>query len=79
MVETDYTNLSWIGHQFFACSQRQELEKVLADYKDVINDELGILHSVTVKLHIDPQSVQTFCKASLILFSLKKEVESELQ
>ena len=56
-----------------------ELEKILTNHKDVFNDELGTLHGITVKQHIDPRSVQKFCKASPIFFSLNERGESKLQ
>ena len=52
-----------------------ELVKVLADHKDIFNEELGTLHGTVVKLHIDSQSVPRICSARPILFILKNKVE----
>ena len=69
--------LDWTS--VFYLQSETELEKALADHKDVFNDELGTLHGATIKLYVDPKSVPKFCKARPIPFSLKKKVESELQ
>ena len=69
--------LEWI--LVFYLQSDTELVKVLADHKDIFNDELGALYGTVVKLHIDSQSVPRICNARPILFILKKKVESDLQ
>ena len=54
------------------------VEDILARHRDVFNDELGTVQGITVKLHINPESVPKFCKTRPMPFSLKKKVEYEL-
>ena len=64
LLERNWLNQSklvWI--LVFYLQSDTELVKVLADHKDIFNDELDTLHDTVVKLHIDSQSVPRICNA----------------
>ena len=56
-----------------------EVEKILALHKEVFEEGLGTVLGMTAKLHLNPDTVPKFCKASPMPFSLKKNVKTELQ
>ena len=55
-----------------------KLNKVLLQYKNVFNSELGTLKNVEVRLKTKPDAIPKFCKARSLPYTLVDRVETKL-
>ena len=55
------------------------LENIHAKYADVFTEELGTLKGIKAKLYVDPEAQPKYVKARSVPYSLKKNVELELE
>ena len=55
-----------------------KLNKVLLQYKNVFNSELGTLKNVEVRLKTKPDAIPKFCKAHSLPYTLVDRVETKL-
>ena len=58
--------------------QRETLEVVLAQHKDVFQESLGTLNGYSAKIHVDASAKPKFFKARTIPYAYKLKVEEEL-
>ena len=58
--------------------QRETLEVVLAQHKDVFQEGLGTLNGYSAKIHVDASAKPKFFKARTIPYAYKLKVEEEL-
>ena len=67
--------LDWKTIGTVAAEKPSDLNQLLAK---IFRDELGMIQPLTAKLHVRSDAVPKFCKARPIPFSVKKEIEQEL-
>ena len=60
-------------------STQKKLEKLLDEYSEVFQDEIGTLKSTKAKLTLKEGSKPTFCKARPVPYAMKPKVEVELK
>ena len=58
---------------------QKKLERLLDEYKDVFQDEVGTLQSTRAKLTLKEGSQPKFCKARPVPYALKPQVGAELK
>ena len=73
----------WLKHfeldwQVIYTLQRETLEVVLAQYKDVFQESLGTLNAYSAKIHVDASAWPKFFKARTIPYAYEHKVEEEL-
>ena len=67
--------LDWKTIGTVAAEKPSDLNQLLAK---IFRDELGMIQPLTAKLHVRSDAVPKFCKARPVPFSVKKEIEQEL-
>ena len=69
--------LDW--KQIFGVNSVRTLEEVLKEFKEVFQDELGMLKGVTAKIYTDPGATPSFYSARPVPYALREKVEAGLE
>ena len=54
------------------------LDEILAQHKEIFQEELGTMKGYSAKIHVDPSASPKFCKAHTIPYAFRIKVEEEL-
>ena len=54
------------------------MEEILNKYGEVFNDELGNIHHIVAKIHVNPEAKPRFCRARSVPYALRNKVNQEL-
>ena len=55
-----------------------KIETLISKYHEVFQEDLGKLKNVAAKIHVDPRAFPIFCRARPVPYSLRHNVEEEL-
>ena len=70
--------LDWKAIQWASAESHEDMKPLIDKYNNVFSDELGAITGFEAHLEVKPQATPVFCKARPILFSLKPQVDQEL-
>ena len=78
-IKLDWKRICAISKEKPPQITQKKLEKLLDEYSEVFQDEIGTLKSTKVKLTLKEGSKPKFCKARPVPYAMKPNVEVELK
>ena len=73
-----HIQVDWEALNLFSLTPLMSIEKLLVEYQEVFQDELGELKGIQVEFHTKPGATPRFHKARKVPYSMKEGVEEEL-
>ena len=70
--------LDWKAIRWASAESHEDVKPLIDKYNNVFSDELGAITGFEAHLEVKPQATPVFCKARPIPFSLKPQVDQEL-
>ena len=70
--------LDWKVIQWASAESHEDVKPLIDKYNNVFSNELGAITGFEAHLEVKPQATPVFCKARPIPFSLKPQVDQEL-
>lgn len=71
-------NVDWAAIKSIRTSGTVDLNRLLKDYEQLFDDELGEINNYQVKLELKPDIAPKFCRARPVPFALQNRVEAEI-
>ena len=70
--------LDWKAIRWASAESHEDVKPLIDKYNNVFSNELGAITGFEAHLEVKPHVTPVFCKARPILFSLKPQVDQEL-